>query len=610
MSSLYFQICSGAYLILLVIVYFSKKKVMNIENKIYSALIITSAAGLILDYASTYLAIIDVHNVYLNFICKLYLVYLLVWIFLFTIYTFVISFKNSQNNGKIRAMFRKEILPLIIFIFIVCLSLVFILPLYNFSENGVVYTYGPSAQLLYAISGIAFVIMIICIIIKFKNVATNKYLPIIAYIVLSILAALIQFSYPEILLVTSISIFVIFFMFFTIENPDLKMINELNIARNQADKANHAKSEFLSHMSHEIRTPLNAILGFSQSLDEMDMPSDAKEDIKDIKMASNNLLELVNGILDISKIEAGKLEIINTEYNIHKLLNEIVALAKGRLGEKPLEFKTNFDKSLPQVLYGDHSRLKQIIINLLTNAIKYTNEGYIDFQVSTVTTGDVCRLIISVEDSGVGIPTEKIDKLFTKFERVGVEKYNSAEGTGLGLAITKKLVELMNGQIVVQSMYAVGSKFTVAIDQKLVVNPTVEQSSNTEVLYLNPLKFNNQKILIVDDNKLNLKVAARLLSNYNVQIEEVISGQECLDKIISGNKYDLILLDDMMPKMSGVETLQKLKKIDGFDTPVVALTANAIIGMREKYLNDGFDDYIPKPIERNTLNNVLRNFLK
>jgi len=364
-------------------------------------------------------------------------------------------------------------------------------------------------------------------------------------------------------------------------------------------------------MSHEIRTPLNAIVGFSHSIkEEADLPESLEKDIDYIKMASDNLLEIVNGILDISKIEANKLEIIQNEYSVEKILNEIIFLIKGRIGDKPLEFRTNFDQTLPKYLYGDHTRLKQIIVNLLTNAVKYTDEGYVEFKIMTVQKKDICRLIISVEDTGKGIPKEKMNNLFKKFERFGVEKYDTIEGTGLGLAITKKLVELMGGSVYAKSEEGEGSTFTAVVDQKIVVNPKYAADDYEQKINVKDLQFEDKRILVVDDNKINLKVAAKLLKSYGVKVDEVESGFECLRKIEQGEHYDLILLDDMMPKMTGVETFKKLKKIPGFKTPVVVQTANAIAGMREEYLKNGFDDYIPKPIERKELNKIIVKFLK
>ena len=396
-------------------------------------------------------------------------------------------------------------------------------------------------------------------------------------------------------------------MYFTIENPDVKMLQEVEFAREQAEKANHAKTDFLSSMSHEIRTPLNAIVGFSQALLEEEIPNSAKEEVEDIISASNTLLELVNSILDISKIEANKIEIIEKEYSFKEVYNELIALTKARLGEKNLEFSCSYDESIPPVLYGDHVRIKQIILNLLTNSVKYTKQGFIDFKVSSFKQNGICRLIISVEDSGIGIKQENIDKLFTKFERFD-EKNTTIEGTGLGLAITKKLIDLMSGKIIVQSLYKKGSKFTVILDQKIIDKKSLEPVINKE----EPKSANltEKRILIVDDNSLNLKVAARLLATYKMQVDTCLSGEECISKIEAQEKYDLIFLDDMMPKLSGVETLKKLKERKDFCIPTIALTANAITGMREKYLSDGFDDYLSKPIEKEELNRIIQKFLQ
>lgn len=607
-GSIFFQLCSLFYIFLLIVVYFSKKRLKSVENRLYILLAITNFFGLFLDIFSVFtIRNMNTHPILNFYISKFYLIYLLTWITLFTIYIFIISTKNKSNTKT------KEYIAKIFTIFSIIYSLlviaIIVLPLYYFNENNVVYSYGPSASLLYIISGIYMIIWIICMISNLKNIKSKKYFPIFAYMIIGIAVIYIQMNNPGLLLMSSMETFVTFLMYFTIENPDLKIIEELNIARDQADKANNAKSEFLSNMSHEIRTPLNAIVGFSQALEEENLPDEAKDEVKDIIMASQSLLEIVNGILDISKIEANKLEIVNAEYDFNKVLEELVALTRARMGDKPLQFKTSFDPTIPTVLYGDHTRIKQIILNLLTNAVKYTKEGYINFKVDSVIKEDVCRLIISVEDSGIGIKEENINKLFSKFERFDLEKNITIEGTGLGLAITKKLVDLMNGKIVVQSTYGEGSRFTVAIDQKIVKTPTITIKDQNEQKEVKAFDVSGKRILVVDDNKLNLKVATRLLKEYNVEIETIDSGFECIEKIKAGQTYDLILMDDMMPKMTGTETIAKLKQIEGYNIPTIALTANAISGMKEKYMKAGFDGYLSKPIDKLELNRIINDFL-
>lgn len=608
-SSIFFQICSLFYISLLLIIYFSKKRLGTVENKIYIILAVTNLIGLILDISSVYtISNMSRYPILNKFVSKAYLVYLLSWMFLFTVYVFIISTNKKSDKNKTElhlSDYKNKVYPATILYFIF-LILTIILPLYYKDNGNVIYSYGPSTNLLYFVSGLCIFTWLICLLLNFKQIKQKKYVPIFAFLIIGTLVTIIQGAHPEYLLMTSMETFITFLMYFTIENPDMKLINELNIAKDQAIKANNAKSEFLSSMSHEIRTPLNAIVGFSQALSEEDINDNARDEVKDIMMASNSLLELVNGILDISKIESGKIEIVNTEYQFKNIYDELVILAKARMGDKPLDFRCHYDEDIPPVLYGDYTRVKQVILNILTNAVKYTREGYIDFSVSSVRKDDICRLIISVEDSGIGIKQENIPKLFTKFERLDLEKNITIEGTGLGLAITKKLVELMNGTIVVQSIYGKGSKFTIAIDQRVVHKEVVVEKS--EEKKVSEVHAEGRKVLIVDDNKINLKVASRLLENYKLDITTVESGALCIDKVNS-NTYDLILMDDMMPNMSGVETLHKLKEIDGFAIPVVALTANAVTGMKEKYLNDGFDDYLAKPINRDELNNIVAKYL-
>ncbi len=586
------------------IIFFSKNRAHQMEDELYKKFLIVnifvSISGLLLGIAVNPQK--GINYIYLTFLNRVYLISLFLWISVMTFYTIYISINNKKKIKKIIKKYYYGILISILLITLLPLSV-------EISSEGAIAT-GLAVIYTYLAFAVGFLVQIACLIKNPKKAKNKKYIPLYLLIVGGILELIIQVINPSMnYIVNPVLIFIAFIMYHTIENPDVKMIKQLEVAKEQAVKANRAKSEFLSSMSHEIRTPLNAIMGFSNGLLEEDINDSAKGDVRNIVMASENLLELVNGILDISKIEANKLEIIETPYNFRDMFDELVLLTKARLGDKPLDFKYSYDKNIPEYLYGDATRLKQVIINLLTNAVKYTNSGYMMLNISGKIKEDKVKLVITVQDSGIGIKKENIDKLFSKFDRLGVEKETSVEGTGLGLAITKKLVELMHGNINVQSEYGSGSKFTIRVDQKILEGEELEKAKNKKPVQTEQIiDAHGKKVLVVDDNLLNIKVAERLLAKYNVTIESVMSGQECLDKVNAG-KYDLILLDDMMPKMTGGETFVKLKEIEGFNTPVVILTANAITGMREQYLSEGFDDYLAKPIEQLELNRVMKKYL-
>jgi len=604
MTNMYFSICGFFCILLLVIVFFSKSRVKSTETRLYGFMLISSLIDVVLVLIEVSFGYMNLETLPINllkFLNKIDFIHYILWPSFMFLYIFSLMYEDNKLYKKAQKV---TLIINCIFTFIE-----FLLPINIINEsNGAMGVSGIGTNVVYGFATFYFIMIIVIFLINFKKVKiTKKYIPFIALLILMIVAMYVRNVSPTLIVLPAIIIYIDLIMYFTIENPDVKMLEEVKIAKEQAEKANHAKTDFLSSMSHEIRTPLNAIVGFSQALMEEDIPESAKEEAKDIMSASETLLELVNSILDISKIEANKIEIIEKEYNFKEMFDDLVSLTKARMGEKPLDFNVYYDSTIPPVLYGDNVRLKQIILNLLTNSVKYTKQGYIEFKVSSFKKDGVCRLIVSVEDSGIGIKKENIDRLFKKFERFD-EKNTTIEGTGLGLAITQKLIDLMHGKIIVQSIHGKGSKFTVIVDQKIVegktsLEPVIENKSNVKV------DLTTKRILLVDDNNLNIKVASRLLSTYKMQIDTCLSGFECIDKINAGEKYDLILLDDMMPKMSGVETLQKLKQIESFNIPTVALTANAIAGMKEKYLAEGFDDYLSKPIEKPELNRVIEKFL-
>ena len=599
-----FTLLSLFYSIVLIISFFSKKSVRNTETRLFKWIIISNFLNIVFALLFVFgvknYVFGDIVNIILG---KLILLCFYTFSFLFNI--FVVSITKKKDYDILTKHYRS--IAILYFIFLLPILL---LPIYIFDENNVIYTYGLSCTYLYVFITAMIIFWTFLLIFNIKTLRKKKCIPVIAYVILLAIVVYIQRINPELLLLTSLETLVSYILFNTIENPDVKMIEKLNIAKDQADKANRAKTDFLSSMSHEIRTPLNAIVGLSEDIASFkdEVPDQVKEDTDDIINASNTLLEIVGNILDISKIESDKLDIDAKPYHFVEELEKLAKIDATRIGNKPIDFKVDIAPDIPYELIGDKVHVKEIINNILTNAIKYTDKGHITLTAKCINKGDNCLLIVSVEDTGRGIKKESISKLFTKFERLD-ERNSTIEGTGLGLAITKKLLDMMGGTINVSSTFGKGSMFIVQIPQKISQMSKPKESSKKEKKEVRD-NYKGMRILVVDDNMLNIKVAARALSQLEFEIDQALSGQECIDKIKNGEKYDIILLDIMMPEMSGETTFTELKKIKDFDTPVVALTADAVSGAKEKYLNEGFNGYIAKPFTRDQIKEKLDKIIR
>ena len=626
-SRYYFQIISLVYLLLISIAFYAKKTKKNTGSTIFSQLMFDVLFCIIFDILCVYTE--NMENTIINYYLSLaFLLSIVRYILVFTEYITLIVSDIPDEEIKAKTYEKIHMICNILYI----IWSVITVYMYNYYSsfdrevgNIVVYIYCGfswsacigywivimSKFLIRQIGEEINPIKIIWILLK---TFVKRLAPIAAAIIPGTIGLVIQFFIPNLHLCVPTFTFSIIIMYFTIfptENPDVQLAEEIEKAKLEADQANKSKTEYLSNVSHEIRTPLNAILGFSNTLLlQEDIEDSTREEVEYIIESSESLLEIVNEILDISKIESNKLEIVNVDYSIEKLYRTLVNMTQEKIGSSQLQFIHNFSNDIPPVLLGDYVRLKQILLNIINNAIKYTEVGFVKLKFACENISeDECRLIISVTDSGIGIDEESIEKIFSKFQGMEVQKDIEIQGTGLGLSLTKRLVNMMDGKIVVQSTKGEGSTFIVYVTQKISDKAINELEDENTISNNSLFVGNGQRILIVDDNPMNIKVALRLMQDYNLKIETLNSGKDCITKIQAGRVYDLVMLDDMMPEMSGVDVLAILKQNPNYKMKTIALTANAMSGMRDKYIGLGFDDYLSKPIDKRALNDLLIKYL-
>ncbi len=494
-------------------------------------------------------------------------------------------------------------------------------------ENGA-YIHGTLYHITYVLS-LGIVFHMLYVVLRNRSdrpPAINRI--IVLFLFLPTIFTVIQMIAGNILLVAFGEAFSALIMLFALETPDyrklMKTMKELDIAREEANVANRTKSEFLASMSHEIRTPLNGMLGMNAMIIRDSSEPEIVEYAENVRIAGNGLLSIINDILDLSKIESGRMEIIPGNYKLFSIMNDCYQMNRMRAAEKGLEFIFENDPEMPSGYYGDEVRIRQIMNNLISNSIKYTKEGSVRLSVS-YTKKDPAKegddrglLVITMSDTGIGIKEEDLENLFKRFSRLDEVKNRHIEGTGLGLHITQRLVNMMEGSIEVKSEYGRGSVFTVSIPQQTTdLTPMGEFAAKQKERISNSadssdtFKAPGRRILVVDDTKMNVFVFRGLLRKTELNIDSAFSGAEAIE-MTKNTRYDIIFMDHLMPEMDGIEAFHKIrddKDNPNCATPVVVLTANAIAGMREAYLKEGFDEYVSKPVEQKDLISVTEKIL-
>ena len=581
------------YIILLMFIYFSKRRYKSKENKIYSILIITSFIGVLLELGCRLtIPLLNEIPKTTFLITKLYLVYLLTWVTLLSLYTFIIV-NNPQSKFKHTKIS-------IIITYIINIIIIFYLPINYYNDGELIYTYGLSVYWVYIVSFVYIIISIINILLSKTNLKDKKLIPIIAFIIIGTITTIIQLINPGMLLATSMETFVTVLMYFTIENPDMKMLEEVNKAKKISDNANQEKSMFLFNMTKEIRNISRNIDNHADNiLSEVSKEETNIENIGDnareIKYDISKFNTMTNDILDISNIDASNIKIYNTKFNIKLIIKGLVSIYKEKCQEKGLEFRTDIASDIPEYLYGDSINLKKVMITLLDNAIKYTNNGYVELSVNFVKKLDICRLIISIEDSGIGIKTEELDTIFYK-KKEELNRNNLKNN----LYTAKKIITMMEGTIIANSDYNKGTTMKIVLDAKIV--PTKEN------VYIK--EYDNKKILLVDDSETCEKIIKKILRGSNITIERTEYGKYCLDKIRSKEKYDLILIKDELKPLDGYTIMTKLQEIRNFNIPCILLTKNTNVEYDDSYQKYGFKDYIIKSNDKNKILHTLDKYLK
>ena len=601
MANNFFTLCSLFYSIMLNIIYFKRKNIGTMETKTYSALVITNLINVIFAVLCYFTILYkDTIPIFNDFVSKTLLLLFITWELFFTAYVVIVTRKEEDKIIK-RTIFKSK--WLIMLFYLVIAFIIYLLPLEYHNDNKIVYSYGMSANFIYVLTTILIICWVILIIKNRYILKSKKCIPVILFVVLTVIVVIIQKSHPGLLLITAAETFITVIMFFTIENPDVKMLKEVHRAKEITDNANEEKTMFLYNMTNDIRLITKDInVSADDILNETDNKKIDVEVIsnaaREIKGSTAKFTTMTNEILDVSSIDSASIKVYNDKYNIKLIIKELVKLYSKKCSDKNIDFRTSIASDIPEYLYGDSVGLKQAINIILDNSIKYTNSGYIEFNINTIIRNDIARLMITIEDSGIGMKAEDIIKVFNKKN----DHNEEALDLNSNLYNAKALITLMGGTIIPSSIYGKGTMMKIVLDQKIVNSE--DKLTKYESVY------DKKKILLVDDNISTEKIIRKLIKNTNIELDYVNLGKKALDKIRNKEKYDLILLDEIMDPLDGMEVMKKFKDVKSFNTKVILLTRNSEYEYNEEYLKYGFSGYLLKPINKDKLFEIIDKYLK
>ena len=589
-----FSICSLVFMLIFLITYFSKRRLKNKDNSIYSFLIITNIIGLIIDI----IGYITMHNLNLNsflniIISKLNLIYYFTWLYLFVIYIIYISkiTKNSifSNISKIKYI-----------CYLINISFILILPLYINNEGDKIYSYGPSASYVYFISIIFAIIIIYCLFRNLKKITKKEFIPLILFVILGLIVMLVQMIFPTVLLLLYSESIITAIMFFTIENPDVKMLNELYKNKEIMESNYEDKYNFLFEITQESRNPLKSIENICSNIEEEKDIKVIKENVKDLSNLAKRLDFTINNVMNVSTLDAQKINIIDKKYNLKKVCEELTKRVSLE-NKKDIEFKYNIPHN-DLYLYGDDMKIKQVLYSLIVNSLEKTNVGYVEFKVNVIEKYDYARVIFMVTDSGPGIEIDKINEILSSTGALDKEEVELLNKKEVDVKLCQKVIKLMGGNLMIKSDLGKGSEFILTIDQRVYHDETKSILSNYENVV-----NNYQKALIVSQDKTLISKVKNILNKNDVSYSVLYYGLDVVDKIKSHKKYDFILISDEMKEVSGLSTLKEMQKVKGFSSPCIVMLNESKKGLAKHYIEDGFSDYIINE-DIDSLNKIIQKY--